>query len=83
MRIPGAMSLLAYHTPGAVVKGLNDIPKEERPPVLATFISFRIMVTLGMLFILLAVTGWFLRKRLESYPRLPQDNGLRHPVCRT
>lgn len=68
IRIPGAMSLLAYHTPAAVVKGLNDIPKEERPPVLATFISFRIMVTLGMLFVILAVVGWFLRKRLESFP---------------
>lgn len=68
VRIPGAMSLLAYHTPAAVVKGLNDIKKEERPPVLATFISFRIMVTLGMLLVLLAVVGWFIRRRLESFP---------------
>jgi cytochrome d ubiquinol oxidase subunit I len=68
IRIPGAMSLLAYHTTDASVTGLNDIPKEERPPVLATFISFRIMVTLGMLFVLLAVIGWFLRRRLESFP---------------
>jgi cytochrome d ubiquinol oxidase subunit I len=68
IRIPGAMSLLAYHTPAALVKGLNDIPKEERPPVLATFISFRIMVTLGILFVILAVLGWFLRRRLESSP---------------
>jgi cytochrome bd ubiquinol oxidase subunit I len=66
--IPGAMSILAYHNPNAVVKGLNDIPENERPPVLATFISFKIMVTLGMLFVLLAIIGWFLRKRIESYP---------------
>lgn len=64
--VPGAMSLLAYHTTDAVVKGLNDIPKEDRPPVLATFISFKIMVTLGMLFALLTIVGWFLRKRIES-----------------
>ncbi len=64
--VPGAMSLLAYHTADAVVKGLNDIPKEDRPPVLATFISFKIMVTLGMLFALLTVVGWFLRKRIAS-----------------
>jgi cytochrome bd ubiquinol oxidase subunit I len=68
IRIPGAMSLLAYHTPAAEVKGLNDIPKEDRPPVLATFISFRIMVTLGMFLVLLAIIGWFLRRRLEYYP---------------
>jgi cytochrome bd ubiquinol oxidase subunit I len=67
-KIPGAMSMLAYHTPDAVVKGLNDIPPKERPPVLATFISFRIMVTLGMFFALLSIVGWFLRKRIESYP---------------
>lgn len=66
--VPGTMSLLAYHTTDAVVTGLNDIPKEDRPPVLATFISFKIMVTLGMLFALLTVIGWFLRKRIESYP---------------
>jgi cytochrome d ubiquinol oxidase subunit I len=62
------MSLLAHHTTAAVVKGLNDIPKEDRPPVLATFISFKIMVALGVIFILLTVAGWFLRNRLESSP---------------
>jgi cytochrome bd ubiquinol oxidase subunit I len=67
-QIPGAMSMLAYHTPNAIVKGLNDIPANERPPVMAIYISFKIMVTLGMFFVLLSITGWFLRKHLESYP---------------
>ncbi|MGQ9859846.1 MAG: cytochrome ubiquinol oxidase subunit I [Thermodesulfobacteriota bacterium] len=67
-RIPGAMSLLAHHDPEAVVKGLRDFPKEERPPVLLTFVSFRLMVGLGALFLLLAVVGWFKRHRLESSP---------------
>jgi cytochrome d ubiquinol oxidase subunit I len=64
--IPGALSMLAFHSLKATVRGLRDIPKDERPPVTATFISFRLMVTLGMLFMLLTIVGWFFRKKLES-----------------
>lgn len=68
-RIPGAMSLLAHHDPKAAVKGLRDFPEEERPPVLLTFLSFRLMVTLGALFLLLTAIGWLKRNSLESSPR--------------
>lgn len=64
--IPGALSLLAYHSSAATVKGLRDIPREERPPVAATFFSFRFMVILGFLMLLLTVIGFFRRNRLES-----------------
>ena len=64
--IPGALSMLAHHTPNAVVKGLRDIPKGERPPVTPTFLSFRLMVVLGMVFLLLTVVGWLKRKNLET-----------------
>ena len=64
--IPGALSMLAFHSLNATVRGLRDIPKDDRPPVTATFISFRLMVTLGMLFMLLTTVGWFLRKKLDS-----------------
>jgi len=67
-RIPGALSMLAYHSPQAVVKGLKDFPKEDRPPVALTFLSFRLMVGLGFLFVLLTVVGWFKRRQLESSP---------------
>jgi len=67
-RIPGALSMLAYHSPQAVVKGLKDFPKEDRPPVALTFLSFRLMVGLGFLFVLLTVVGWFKRRKLESSP---------------
>ena len=63
-KIPGALSMLAYHSPQAVVKGLKDFPKEERPPVLLTFVAFRVMVALGFLFVLLALIGWFKRRKL-------------------
>jgi cytochrome bd ubiquinol oxidase subunit I len=67
-RIPGLLSLLGYHDVNAEVRGLNDFPKDERPPVLLTFLSFRLMVALGTLFILLCIVGWFLRKRLVENP---------------
>ncbi|MFO7748982.1 MAG: cytochrome ubiquinol oxidase subunit I [Desulfobacteraceae bacterium] len=62
--IPGILSFLGYHDFNATVRGLKDFPKEERPPVLLTFIGFRTMVGLGTLFILLTVYGWFRRNKL-------------------
>ncbi len=62
--IPGMLSLLGFHDINAEVTGLGDIPKDERPPVLLTFLSFRAMVGLGTLFILLTLYGWFKRNRL-------------------
>jgi len=68
-KIPGFLSLLAYHSTAATVKGLKDFPKEERPPVALTFIAFRVMVGLGFLFVALTLVGWFKRHKLESSPR--------------
>lgn len=66
--IPGGLSLLAYHSADATVKGLNDFPEADRPPVTFTFLSFRIMVGLGVLFLILTVIGWFKRNKLEDSP---------------
>ncbi len=62
--VPGALSLLAYNDFSAEVKGLNDFPENERPPVLLTFLSFRLMVGLGVLFPILAFFAWLWRERL-------------------
>ncbi len=66
IRIPGALSTLAYHSPGAKVLGLKDFPADERPPVAITFLSVRIMIMLGFLFPVLAGVGWLRRNKLES-----------------
>ncbi len=63
-RIPGVLSFLGHHDINASVTGLKDIPKDERPPVMLTFASFRTMVALGTLFPLLTIIGLVLRKRL-------------------
>ena len=66
--IPGFLSLLVKHDFNAVVQGLKDFPKDERPPVLVTSFSFKGMVGLGTIFILLTVYGWFKRKKLLENP---------------
>jgi cytochrome d ubiquinol oxidase subunit I len=67
--IPGMLSFLAKHNLNAEVKGLRDFPKEERPPVLINFLSFRIMVGLGTYFVLMTIIGWTIRNRLIDFPR--------------
>jgi len=66
--LPGALSLLAFHDPSAVVQGLADFPREDRPPVLITYIAFRVMVALGAYFVAVALLGWLRRNRLEESP---------------
>lgn len=68
--IPGLLSMLAFNDPSATVKGLKDFPKDERPPVMLTFLSFRAMVGLGTLFILLSGLALLVHKRITDYPLL-------------
>ncbi|MCG8641451.1 MAG: cytochrome ubiquinol oxidase subunit I [Desulfobacterales bacterium] len=66
--IPGILSFLGFHDFNAEVVGLRDIPKDERPPVLPTFVSFRVMVGIGTFMILITAYGWLFRrnKLMES-----------------
>ncbi len=50
------------------MKGLNDFPEADRPPVAITFLSFRLMVGIGTLMPLLALFGWVMRNKLQNYP---------------
>ena len=70
LKIPYALSLMAFHSPNAEVKGLKDFPTQDRPPVLPVFLSFRAMVGLGLLFILLSGAGSWLAGKdlLQNYP---------------
>ncbi|MGB7406678.1 MAG: cytochrome ubiquinol oxidase subunit I, partial [Pacificimonas sp.] len=53
VEIPKLSSLILKHDLNADVAGLDTIPDDEEPPVAMVFWSFRIMVGLGMLMILL------------------------------
>ena len=51
--------------------GLKAVPAEDRPNVAVVFFSFRVMVGIGLMMILVAVVGTYLRWR----GRLYQSNG--------
>ncbi|MBD3655505.1 MULTISPECIES: cytochrome ubiquinol oxidase subunit I [Marinobacter] len=59
--IPSLASMILTHEWDGVVPGLNEVPREEQPPVAIVFWSFRIMVGIGTLMILFALTGLVLR----------------------
>ncbi|MDY6904595.1 MAG: cytochrome ubiquinol oxidase subunit I [Thermodesulfobacteriota bacterium] len=63
-KIPGGLSLMAFHKFDAEVKGLRDFPRSERPPVLITYSAFKIMVGLGFYFCLATILGFIYRNRL-------------------
>ncbi|MEW6203188.1 MAG: cytochrome ubiquinol oxidase subunit I [bacterium] len=67
IRIPGALSLLAFGSLDAEVKGLKDFPKDEWPPLFLTFYPFHLMVMLGMYFIGFTALGIFLLWRRKLY----------------
>jgi cytochrome d ubiquinol oxidase subunit I len=66
--IPGLLSFLGHHDFNAEIKGIKEFPRDERPPVLLTFLSFRTMVGLGTYFILVTILGFVLRNKLLDYP---------------
>jgi len=70
LKVPYALSLMAFHSPRAEVKGLRDFAPQDRPPVLPVFLSFRAMIALGLLFILLSASGAWLARGdlLQKYP---------------
>jgi len=66
--IPGLLSFMGHHDFNAEIKGLKAFSKDERPPVLLTFLSFRGMVALGLYFVLMMIIGVWKRKRLLESP---------------
>lgn len=65
VKIPKGLSLLAFHDPHATVQGLDAVPPDERPNVPLVYLSFRVMVAIGIYLALVSVwAGWLaLRKR--------------------
>lgn len=52
LKIPNLASVLLTHSMDGEVKGLKAWPKDERPSVLPVFLSFRVMVGIGVLMVL-------------------------------
>ncbi len=68
--IPKLMSFLAFGYGQAEVKGLKEFLPNERPPVFATFLSFRVMIAAGMLFVFLTLIAFIASRgdKLVSRP---------------
>ncbi|MDP2956997.1 MAG: cytochrome ubiquinol oxidase subunit I [Longimicrobiales bacterium] len=69
--IPCGLSLLVARDPGAVITGLEDIPRDEWPPVAIVHVAFQVMVGIGTFLAGLGLWGaWrMLRKRPLWEPR--------------
>ncbi len=62
IKIPFALSILAYGDPTAEVVGLNEFPEEETPPLIVHYF-FDLMVTIGVFMIGLSLIYWLGTKR--------------------
>lgn len=71
VEIPKLGSLILVHDWNGRVEGLKEVPPEDRPPIPPVFFGFRLMVGLGLLFLVLGWTGIYLWRRghLETSPR--------------
>lgn len=68
IEVPGLLSFLAHNDFDAEVKGLNDIPRDEWPPVVITHVAFQVMVALGGFMAAAGAWGlWALRKRRRLF----------------
>lgn len=67
IEIPGGLSFLAHGDFNAEVIGLDQFPKEDRPPVTVVHFAFQIMVGLGSLMMLIGLIYFLLRWRKWDY----------------
>lgn len=63
IEVPYLGSLILTHDLHGEIKGLKEVPANQRPPVAIVFFAFRIMVGCGMLMLAIAITGAILRWR--------------------
>jgi cytochrome bd ubiquinol oxidase subunit I len=70
IRFPKLLSVLAFHDPNATVKGLEEVPTDDQPPVNVVRISFQTMVFIGFF---LALVGAVFLATLLRRRRLPRS----------
>lgn len=65
--VPGMLSFLAKGNASGTVKGLKDFPAADRPPVVATFTFFHLMVAIGIYLGLLILWALYLLRKGKLY----------------
>jgi len=63
VKIPVLGSLILTHSLDGKIPALKDIPKSDRPPLFMPFFCFRVMVGLGILFIIIGIWGSIASRR--------------------
>jgi cytochrome d ubiquinol oxidase subunit I len=69
IEVPKALSILAFGDPDAEVRGLEEFPEADWPPVAITHLAFQVMVGLGtamMLACLWVVVTWVRRRAVAD-----------------
>lgn len=66
LEVPGLASFILTHSWEGELKGLSEFPKDERPPVAPVFWSFRVMVGIGIVMVLIGMASavQYFRKKL-------------------
>jgi cytochrome d ubiquinol oxidase subunit I len=65
--VPHLGSLILTHSWNGRVRGLEEWPPDQWPPVWPVFFAFRIMVGIALLMLTVVVIGWILRLRGDLY----------------
>jgi cytochrome d ubiquinol oxidase subunit I len=67
LKIPNGLSLLVGYRPETVVRGLDQVPVADRPPVTVVHLAFDVMVGIGLALLLLGLwllLAWLRRRDL-------------------
>lgn len=87
LEVPKALSLLAFGDPNATVRGLDVVPRADRPPVLVTHLAFQLMVACGSAMALVGLWGLWAMGRarrtglgIDARPRLLLATALSAPL---
>ncbi len=62
--IPHGAALILTHDPDGSIRGLNEF--SDHPPVAALFFSFRVMLGIGVLMLLLSWYGWWHLRKVKG-----------------
>ena len=73
IEIPKALSLLAFHDANAEVKGLEEFPESDWPPIAIVHVAFQVMVALGTMMALVSLWALWARWRKRD---LSQERNL-------
>jgi cytochrome bd ubiquinol oxidase subunit I len=76
VEIPHGLSLLAFHDPNALVRGLDAFPREDWPAVRVLHVAFQIMVGLGTTMALVALWAGLVGIRRKQLSIQPSDRAL-------